>query len=89
MSLVCLSIAGALYARIETAEFSLRLPQQDGSVVEEFHDAASDEPVVVPHRRGGPYAAICADAGPCITLDRLIPPRLSGAPVTVAGCGAD
>lgn len=85
MSLVCLWIAGSLYARVETSEYSLRLPQPDGTVVEQLHDTA-DPRIAVPHPRGGPYAAICADVGPCITLERLLPPRRSGAPVIVGGC---
>ena len=85
MGPVCLWITGALYARVETVEYSLRLPQPDGTVAEAFHDA-SDPRIAVPHPRGGPYAAICADVGPCITLERLIPPRRSGAPVIVGAC---
>lgn len=86
MSLVCLWIAGALYARVDTAEYSLRLPQADGTVMEEFHEAA-DAPTTVPHPRGGPYAAICADTGPCVSLDRLLPALRTEAQVTIGGCG--
>lgn len=101
MDLVCLTIAGALYARVEADRFSLRLPQPGDVVIERFYTMTPDgpvaaeadppvaAPVVVPHPRGGPHAAICAPVGPCVSLERMIPPRRSSVPVIIDACPDD